>query len=140
MNAPFVLVVEDNPADAEVIAETLRAIRCEVAIECAEDGQRALDILLHPRFRCDRRPNLVLLDLNLPKLGGRDVLKMIRGTRQLDHIPVLVLTSSADEKEIAELYRLGANAYLVKPMLHGDFVRLLRVLAEFWLSTTALPA
>jgi two-component system, chemotaxis family, response regulator Rcp1 len=140
MNRPRVLLVEDNPADAEIILETLRAGARPVEITLANDGQRALDILHRSgEAGYPLAPNLVILDLNLPKRCGRDVLGEIRAHDRLRHIPVVVLTSSANEPEIAQLYAAGANCYLVKPLNYGEFVSVLNAIAEFWLSAARLP-
>src|SRR5262249_34686757 len=129
-----------NPADIEVITETLRAKRGDVVIDLARDGQHALDMLQQAPPSFERRPNLVILDLNLPKIGGREVLQTIRGAAELRHIPVVIISSSASEKEIMELYSTGANAYVIKPMHHGDFIQLLDSVASFWLCAATIPS
>jgi CheY-like chemotaxis protein len=139
VNRPRVLLVEDNPADAEIILETLRN-GADLEIEVARDGEQAIEILRRCEIESAAPRNLVILDLNMPRMGGRDVLLEMRAHDRLRRIPVVVLTSSANEAEIAQLYAAGANCYLIKPLGHAEFVSLLTALAHFWLSLAELPS
>lgn len=140
MSAIRLLLVEDNPADAEAILEILAGEDSTVEIELARDGQQALDFLRQGgRGELRTKSNLVILDLNLPKLSGRDVLAEIRADDRLRQIPVIVLTSSGNESEIAQLYAAGANCYLVKPLDHSKFIAIVRAIAQFWFLVAELP-
>lgn len=137
MTAIDLLLVEDNPADAELAQEALResSVRFEVHVVC--DGERALDFL-HRRgaYEAARRPRLVLLDLNLPKVKGAEILADIRASADLRELPVVVLTSSDNEAERRELYALGANCYLTKPLDHASFVTMIRRVIAYWFPVT----
>ena len=138
MRATRLLVVEDNPADAEIILEILGGDAVE--IELARDGQQALDVLQTGGGAAfPANPNLIILDLNLPKLRGCDVLAAIRADDRWRRIPVIVLTSSGNETEITQLYAAGASCYLIKPVDHSEFVSVLRAVAQFWLRVAELP-
>jgi two-component system response regulator len=133
MNSGDILLIEDNPDDVML---TLRAlaknnIRNEVVV--ARDGEEALDFLLPTDGSPPLQPALILLDVNLPKLGGLDVLRRIRNDASTSALPVVVLTTSNEERDIIESYRLGANSYVRKPVVFGDFVEAARVLGLYWL-------
>jgi two-component system response regulator len=138
MNDGVILLIEDNPDD---VALTMRAllrnnIRNEVLV--ARDGEEALDYLL-PAAGGPLRPALILLDVNLPKLGGLEVLRRIRGDDRTAMLPVVVLTTSNEERDIVESYRLGANSYVRKPVVFGEFVEAARVLGLYWLLVNQPP-
>ncbi|HEX3693970.1 MAG TPA: response regulator [Polyangia bacterium] len=135
---PRILLVEDNEDD---IALTLRAferakLREQVAV--ARDGREALDFIMgqgqYAGREVDRMPELILLDLNLPKLGGLQVLEQLRQHAASRYVPVVVLTSSVEERDITESYRLGANSYVQKPVDFSQFLEATRDLGLYWLS------
>jgi len=129
-----VLLVEDNPGDADLTREVLDQIRMRLDLTVVEDGVTALE-----RMRAGPRPDLVLLDLNLPKKGGKEVLAEIRADEALSSIPVVIVTSSEAERDIVMSYQLGANCYVVKPLDLSDFQRIVSQTANFWLSIVKLP-
>jgi two-component system response regulator len=138
MNDGVILLIEDNPDD---VALTMRAlqrnnIRNEVLV--ASDGEEALEYLL-PDDGVPLRPALVLLDVNLPKLGGLEVLRRIREDDRTVMLPVVVLTTSNEERDIVDSYRLGANSYVRKPVVFGEFVEAARVLGLYWLLVNQPP-
>jgi two-component system response regulator len=136
-----ILLVEDNPADAELTRDALHGSRSDARVYVIGDGEDALDYL-HRRgpHAAVESPDLVLLDLNLPKVKGCEILANMRANNSLRQIPVIVLTSSADEDEVDRLYRLGANCFLTKPIDHRKFVAMMDCVVEFWLGTATLPA
>jgi two-component system response regulator len=133
MNSGAILLVEDNPDD---VMFTLRAfeknnIFNEVVV--AADGEQALGYLLPEDDSKALRPALVLLDVNLPKIDGLEVLRRIRSDSRTAGLPVVVLTTSNEERDIVNSYRLGANSFVRKPVMFGDFVDATKVLGVYWL-------
>jgi two-component system response regulator len=133
MNSGTILLVEDNPDD---VMFTLRAfernnISNEVVV--ATDGEQALELLQPADETTALRPALVLLDVNLPKVDGLEVLRRIRNHAQTAGLPVVVLTTSNEERDIVDSYRLGANSFVRKPVMFGDFVDATKVLGVYWL-------
>lgn len=135
-----VLLVEDNPGDADLTREGLDASRLHIELTVAVNGSQAVD-MLHKRgpFAARSHPDLILLDLNLPGLDGRAVLSDIKTDADLRHIPVCVLTSSASEIDILQSYRLGANCYVVKPIDFKTFQSIVRTVENFWFAVVKLP-
>ncbi len=130
-----ILLVEDSPNDVELTLEGLAAYNLANAVEVARDGQEALDYLLRQGAYASRprgNPVVVLLDLKLPKIDGLEVLKRVRSEEDLKLIPVVVLTSSRQERDMMESYRLGVNAYVVKPIDFHAFVDAVKELGVFW--------
>jgi two-component system, chemotaxis family, response regulator Rcp1 len=135
-----VLLVEDNEADADLALETLATSRLLLETSVVTDGAQALDYLnRRGAFAEARRPDLILLDLNLPKLGGREVLAAIKKTPELRTIPVVVLTSSTAETDIVESYDLGANCYVTKPVDLRAFQAIVHAVEGFWFTVVKLP-
>ena len=135
-----ILIVDDDPADAEIIQELLEECATALEIHVVHDGIDALEYLrscIH--VPVPGLPDLILLDLNMPRKDGREVLQEIRATEQLQHLPVIVLTTSQEEDEIELVYRLGANCYVSKPAAMADFERLVNAIELFWLQTASLP-
>lgn len=130
-----ILLVEDSPADVELTIEALKDARVANTMSHAWDGVEAMAYL-----RSQRAPDLVLLDLNLPKKDGREVLAEMRADPKLEMIPVVVLTTSAAEVDVLQSYQLGANAYVVKPVDFDQFLASIRSIENFWLSVVRLPA
>jgi len=135
-----VLLVEDNPADADLTRETLASSRLRPTIEVVSDGAAAVDYLMQRgEYASAARPDLVILDLNLPKLDGRDVLTEVRRSAELKSLPVVVLTSSEAERDIVQSYESGANCYVTKPVGLKEFQGIVRSIDEFWFSVARLP-
>lgn len=135
-----VLLVEDNPGDADLTRETLEQSKLLVDIQHAVDGDQALDLLLGRRGpRIDPLPDLLLLDLNLPKVSGAEVLEAMRKDPALRHIPVVILTSSDAEAEITRCYALGANCYVTKPVGLKAFQDIVQSVEQFWFTVVRLP-
>lgn len=138
-----ILLVEDNPADVKITERALRETNLSVTLILVRDGQEAVEYLLRQgRFAewADwRAPELILLDLNLPRLTGCEVLQRIRGHDQLRPIPVVVLTTSGREEDVRGVYAAGANTYIRKPQEYKQFVEVLRTIGHYWLDTALLP-
>lgn len=135
-----VLLVEDNPGDADLTRETLRAGKLHLDIDVAIDGAEALARLArNPPYEASPRPDLILLDLNLPKIDGPDVLRAIRARPEIAHIPVVVLTSSDAERDVVKSYSLGANCYVTKPVGLDAFQSIVRSIESFWFTVVRLP-
>jgi two-component system, chemotaxis family, response regulator Rcp1 len=135
-----ILLVEDNPGDVRLTVEALRSAKVANELHVVQDGQEALDFLYQRGRHVDApRPAIVLLDLNLPGLDGRDVLAEIKGDPDLVEIPILVLTSSAAEVDIRQAYRLHANCFISKPVDVAEFIDAVRSLEGFWLRIVQLP-
>jgi DNA-binding response OmpR family regulator len=130
-----ILLVEDNPNDVELTMEALSENNIANAVDIARDGEEALDYLnCQGSFssRPEGNPGVILLDLKLPKINGLEVLKSIRENEKLKMIPVVILTSSREERDLVEGYRLGTNAYVVKPVDFKEFVTAIKNLGLFW--------
>jgi CheY-like chemotaxis protein len=138
-----ILLVEDNEAHAELVIRGMRDQQVANRIHHVPDGEKALDYLFGRGAYADPtlnpRPNLVLLDLRLPRVDGLEVLKIIKSTPELLRIPVVVLTSSDAENDIAKSYDYHANSYVVKPLDFKTFTKLMRDLGFYWLGWNAKP-
>ena len=141
MSKPIdVLLVEDNPADVDLTRESLDSSRLFVNLHVAVDGVEALDFLYRRgSFEMVPRPDLILLDLNLPRRDGRQVLAEIKADSTLRRIPVVVLTSSEAETDIVKTYDLGANCYISKPLDLGRFQDIVSAIEGFWFTVVRLP-
>jgi two-component system, response regulator len=143
MNEVEILLVEDNPADVELTLRALKKNNIANRVEVAGDGEEALDFIFargkYSERRIESLPKLILLDLKLPKIGGLEVLKEIKGNPRTRVIPVVILTSSKEEKDIVESYSLGVNSYIVKPVDFSKFVDSVRDLGMYWLLINQPP-
>lgn len=140
-NTIEVLLVEDNPADADLTREALEASKLVLNLSVVVDGEQCIDFLRQSgRFSGAPRPDLILLDLNLPRISGREVLAEIKGDPGLRTIPVVVLTSSAAETDVVQSYDLGANCYITKPVDLSSFMSIVASVNEFWFTVVKLPA
>jgi DNA-binding response OmpR family regulator len=141
MTTPIrVLLVEDNPGDAHLTRDTLEQSKLLVQIAVAEDGEDALDYLLgRGNYAGVALPDLIVLDLNLPKLSGREVLAEMKLHEQLRAIPVVVLTSSDAERDVVMSYKLGASCYVTKPVGLEAFQAIVRSIESFWFTVVKLP-
>lgn len=132
-----ILLVEDNPNDVELTLHALRASNLANVIKVVRDGAEALDFIMcrGPYFERDitRGPRLILLDLKLPKVDGIEVLRQTKGDPRTKAIPIVVLTSSTQEKDIVESYELGVNSYITKPVDFQQFTESVRHLGLYWL-------
>lgn len=135
-----VLLVEDNPGDVRLTREVFRNARRPVNLTVVGDGVEALD-LLYRRGRYERapRPDLIVLDLNLPRKTGSEVLAEIKADDRLRRIPVVILTTSRTDKDIAQSYDQHANCYIAKPVDLDQFVAVIRAIESFWLTLVELP-
>ncbi len=131
-----ILLVEDNPGDVELTREAFLEGKISNNLNVARDGIEALEYLKNTR---NPRPDIVLLDLNLPRKSGLEVLSAIKDDPLLQAIPVVVLTTSQDEEDIAKSYRSHANCYISKPVDFDKFLRVVRSLEDFWLTVVRLP-
>jgi len=134
------LLVEDNPGDVRLTREALKDGKIINKLHVAEDGVEALAYLRREgKYHNAVRPELILLDLNLPKKDGREVLAEIKADMALKSIPVVVLTSSAAEQDIVKSYNLHANCYVTKPVDLDQFINVVKSIEHFWLSVVKLP-
>jgi chemotaxis family two-component system response regulator Rcp1 len=134
------LIVEDNPGDVRLIREALREGRVRNKIYSVADGEEAMAYLYkQDNFSEAPRPDLILLDLNLPRKDGREVLAEIKSDKDLNSIPVVILTSSEAEKDILKAYDLNANCFITKPVELDQFLSVVRSIENFWLSVVKLP-
>ena len=140
INPIEILLVEDNPADVRLTQEALQEEKIHNNLSVVHDGVEALAFLRgEGKYKKATRPDLILLDLNLPRKDGREVLAEIKNDEILKHIPVVVLTISDAEKDILKSYNLHANCYIKKPLDLGEFSKVVKSIQEFWLSIVKLP-
>jgi two-component system, chemotaxis family, response regulator Rcp1 len=135
-----VLLVEDNPGDVRLTIEVLKEAKIINKLSVATDGVEAMDFLQKKgKFQDAPRPDLILLDLNLPKKDGREVLAEIKTDPDLKRIPVVILTTSQDEQDILKSYNLHANCYITKPVDLTQFIAVVKAVENFWVSIVKLP-
>lgn len=143
VNPVDLLLVEDNPRDVELTLHAFERFKLANSIHVARDGAEALDFLFAEGAHADRtsaaNPRVVLLDLKLPKVDGIEVLRAIRENPRTRTLPVVVLTSSREERDIVEAYRLGVNSYIVKPLDFDQFAEATRTLGMYWLVLNQPP-
>jgi chemotaxis family two-component system response regulator Rcp1 len=139
---PFsILLVEDNPGDVRLTIEALEENKFYVDLDVAKDGEEALGFLRQQGQYADaRRPNLILLDLNLPRKDGREVLTEIKSDPDLQRIPVVILTTSQAEEDVLRTYNLHANCYVTKPVDLDQFIKVVKSIEEFWFTIVRLPS
>ena len=144
MEDKYVLLVEDNPDDVALTKRAFKKCMAQNKLVVTADGAQTLDFLFCRGQYGDRNPqhhpSLVLLDLKLPFIGGLEILRQIRNNEQTCCLPVVVLTSSVEENDLSESYRLGANNYYRKPVNYDEFVDLVRQLCSYWLDGTRFPS
>ena len=135
-----ILIVEDNEGDVGLIEEVFEEAKIKNNIHVAEDGEEAVLYLRGKgKFSGSPRPDIIILDLNLPKKDGREVLREIKEDSNLKNIPVVVLTTSGAEKDILRAYELHANAYVTKPIDFDQFINVIGSIVNFWLGVVQLP-
>ena len=135
-----ILLVEDSPSDTELTVEALRDFKVRNHVNIVEDGVQAMQFLRHQDPYADApRPDLIMLDLNLPRKDGREVLADIKADDQLKTIPIVVLTTSHAEQDVLRAYQLSANCYINKPVDFNQFLEVVRSIESFWLFVVTLP-
>ena len=135
-----VLLIEDNPGDVRLTQEAFKEGRVYVNLTVANDGVEAMEMLKGNGDQgAKRRPDLILLDLNLPRKNGREVLVEIKADEELRRIPVIVMTTSKAEQDIHRAYNLNANCYITKPVELDEFLNVVRSIEDFWLTIVTLP-
>jgi len=143
-NEVEILLVEDNPNDVELAMRALKKNNLANRVFIVKDGAEALDFIFgrgtHQNRRVENVPRVILLDLKLPKVDGIEVLRSIRSDERTKYIPVVVLTSSSEERDIVETYKLGVNSYIVKPVNFEKFIDVVRELGYYWLLLNHRPA
>lgn len=142
-NAVEILLVEDNPRDAELTLRAFKKNNLTNKIFVVKDGKKALDFIFstgsYAHRKAEEKPKMILLDLKLPKIDGLEVLRKIKSDEQTKVIPVIVLTSSEEESDIVESYKLGVNSYIVKPVDFDKFVKSVSQLGLYWLVLNKPP-
>lgn len=136
-----ILLVEDNPGDTRLAVEALKESKVRNALHVVEDGIEAMDFLYkRGKYSSSPRPDLILLDLNLPKKDGRQVLEEIKVDPDLKRIPVVILTISKAEEDVLRSYNLHANCFITKPLDLSQFVTVVKSIEDFWLTIVKLPS
>ena len=143
-DAVEILLVEDNPSDLEVALRALKEHKLSNNVQVARDGEEALDFLFcqgpYAGRRLDQLPRVILLDLKLPLIDGLEVLRQIRGDARTRNVPVVVLTSSTEERDVVESYALGVNSYITKPVDFDQFRDAMHMIGMYWLMLNRPPA
>jgi two-component system, chemotaxis family, response regulator Rcp1 len=135
-----ILLVEDNPGDVRLTQEALKDGRVLVNLTVAADGVEAMEVLRRQGVHAGKRlPDLIVLDLNLPRKNGREVLEEIKADEDLKRIPVIVMTTSKAEQDVHKAYNLNANCYVTKPVDLDEFLAVVRSIEDFWLTIVTLP-
>jgi len=135
-----ILLVEDNPGDIRLTREAFSEAKLRNTLHVCQDGEAALAFLRNqPPYSQAPRPDLILLDLNLPRVDGREVLREIKADPNLKRIPVVVLTTSSADEDVLKVYELAANCYITKPVDFERFIVVVRSIEDFWLTVVRLP-
>jgi len=135
-----VLLVEDNPGDVRLTQEALREGKVAVNLNVARDGIEAVDFLYRRgKFEDAPRPELILLDLNLPRRNGREVLSQIKADPDLRSIPIVVMTTSSADQDVETAYSLNANCFITKPLELEDYMNMIHSIEDFWFTQATLP-
>lgn len=135
-----ILLVEDDESDIELTQEALSESKLALRLHIVTDGEQALHFLRREgKYENAPRPDLMILDLNLPRIDGREVLREVKGDKALRSIPVCVVTTSDAEVDVLKSYGLGANCYVTKPLGLDQFIRVIRAIEDFWLTIVKLP-
>lgn len=136
-----ILLVEDDPGDVDLTREVLEDAKIKVNLNVVEDGVLAIDYLRRQgEYQDVERPDVILLDLNLPRKDGREVLADIKADEELRRIPVVVLTTSSAHEDILKTYTLGCNCYVTKPVGLDQFAKVVRTIEDFWFTIVKLPS
>ncbi len=135
-----ILLVEDSPSDAALTVEALKAGKVANKLNLVEDGVEAMDYLnRRGKYAKATRPDLIMLDLNLPRKDGREVLSELKNDPDLKIIPIIVLTTSHSDKDILQSYQFNANCYITKPVDFTHFIEVVKSIEQFWLTVVTLP-
>jgi len=135
-----ILIVEDNPGDARLAQEALKESKIKNQLHIVNDGMAATDFLFKRNdYKDAPRPDLIILDLNLPKKDGREVLAEIKADENLKRIPIVIFTTSKAEEDILKTYNLHANCYITKPLNFDKFMEVIKSIEDFWLTIVKLP-
>lgn len=135
-----ILIVEDNPGDARLIREVLNDNKSYNSLHIVNDGVEAMHFLHNTGIYSDApRPDIIILDLNLPRKDGREVLAELKAEEELMHIPVVIMTISQAEEDILKTYKLHANCYIAKPIDLNEFIKVIKSIEDFWFSIVRLP-
>jgi two-component system, chemotaxis family, response regulator Rcp1 len=135
-----ILIVEDNPGDARLIKEVLNSNKIFTSLHIVKDGVEAMEFLRNEgKFRSVPKPDLIILDLNLPRKDGREVLSEIKSDMELKHIPIVIMTISQAEEDILKSYNLHANCYITKPIDLNQFIKVVKSIEDFWFTIVKLP-
>jgi chemotaxis family two-component system response regulator Rcp1 len=134
-----ILLVEDSPSDVRLVREALKDTAVPVQLTVVRDGVEAIDYLHQTENGFFTRPDLILLDLNLPRKNGREVLAEVKSSPNLKQIPVLVMTSSRSDEDVADSYALNANCFITKPGDLDEYQNVVKAIEEFWFVTATLP-
>jgi len=136
-----ILLVEDNDNDVELTRESFNRSKLAVNLHHAKDGEECMAFLRKQgKYAALPTPDVILLDLNMPRMDGREVLAEISSDETLRHLPVVILTTSAEDKEILKMYKLRCSSYIIKPVDFEEFVRVIRAFADYWLTVVVLPS
>jgi CheY-like chemotaxis protein len=136
-----ILVVEDNEGDIRLIKEGFREAKIDNELSIVKNGEEAVQFLQRrEKYKDVRMPDLILLDLNLPKKDGRELLREIKTDEHFKHIPVIILTTSNNEQDILKSYKLHANCYIQKPLNLDQFIDVVSTIDDFWFSVVKLPS
>jgi CheY-like chemotaxis protein len=127
-----ILLVEDNPVDVDLTKRAFKKQNIECEIQIANDGEEAFQALKDWENGITTPPTIILLDLKMPRMNGFDVLKIFKKSKVSRNIPIIVLTSSNEEKDIKTAYEFGANSYLLKPIDYGEFLNLVQIISTYW--------
>ncbi|MFP4461473.1 MAG: response regulator [Thermotogota bacterium] len=139
-NSIEILLVEDSPGDQRLTMEALKEGKINNNLYIVEDGEEAIAFLNKERpFTNVPKPDLILLDLNLPKMNGQEVLEIIKADKKLKRIPVVILTTSQADEDILNAYNLNANCYITKPVDFDQFIHVVKKIQEFWFTIVRLP-
>ena len=143
MNETDILLIEDNPTDAELILRILKKQKFDLKIQIVNDGALAMEVLSELSSNLSENstkiPRVILLDLDMPKVDGLQVLRRIKADKFINTIPVVILTSSTNERDIAECYKAQANSYVVKPLDYDDFFQAVSTIVHYWIDLNRSP-
>jgi two-component system, chemotaxis family, response regulator Rcp1 len=135
-----ILIVEDNPGDARLIKEVLNSNKIYTSLHMVKDGVEAMEFLRNEgKYSSVPKPDLIILDLNLPRKDGREVLSEIKSDTELKHIPIVIMTISQAEEDILKSYNLHANCYITKPIDLNQFIKVVKSIEDFWFTIVKLP-
>ncbi len=140
----IILLAEDNPADQQITKRVLRHVKVRTELHIVEDGIELMNYLRRKDKYSDpkssQRPDLILLDINMPRMDGKKALKNIKGDSSLKAIPIVMLTTSNQDHDILESYDLGVNSYITKPSDNNEFIKVIKSIEDFWLVVSELPS